>query len=129
MENNIGISREELERALEEAKKKAQEMLDNMTPEERAQAEMKATKAIAADQAAMQKMIADAAQLVTPQPYPPQREMMERNTAQEHRTIHNPGAYVPNAAQQIAQNAVRFCPNCGARAEGGKFCTYCGSAL
>ena len=50
--------------------------------------------------------------------------MMERNTAQEHRTIHNPGAYACDAAHKP-----RFCQNCGAQAGSGKYCEYCGSAL
>lgn len=123
MENNIEISREEMERALEEAQKKVQAMLNKMTPEERVQAQMKANQAIAEDQAAMQKLIDEANAVMDG--YPPQREMMERNTAQEHHVNPYPGAYVPNAVQDTA----RVCPNCGAKAERGKFCEYCGSAL
>ena len=119
----MDMTPEELERALEEARRKAQAMLDKMTPEERAQAQMKANKAIAEDQAAMQKLINDAAAVMNG--YPPQREFMERNTTQEHGTIPNPGAYAPNAVQ----DAARVCPNCGAKTAGGKFCEYCGSAL
>lgn len=122
MENNIEISREELERALEEANKKAQAMLDKMTPEERAQAQTKANRAIAENQAAMQKLINEANAVMNS--YPPQREMMERNTAQEHGTIPNPGAYACDAAHKP-----RFCQNCGAQAGSGKYCEYCGSAL
>ena len=127
MDNHAQISPEELEKMVEKAKRDLQAKLDSMTPEERAQAEMKASKTIAADQAAMQNLLDDAAAVMGG--YPPQREFMERNTAQEHHTNPYPGAYMPNAAQQIAQNVVRFCPNCGARADGGKFCEYCGSAL
>ena len=123
MKNNTEISREELERALEEANKKAQAMLDKMTPEERAQAQTKANRTIAEDQAAMQKLINEASAVMNS--YPPQREMMERNTAQEHGTIPNPGAYVPTPAG----DASRFCPSCGAKADGGKFCEYCGKPL
>lgn len=127
MKNNIEISREEMERALEEAQKKVQAMLNKMTPEERVQAQMKANQAIAEDQAAMQKLIDEANAVMDG--YPPQREFMEQNSAQEHGTIPNPGAYVPHAAEQTAQSTGRFCSNCGAKTAGGKFCEYCGSAL
>ena len=53
-------SREELERLLEKANKDAQEMLDKMTPEARAQAVAAAQKRIEEDEAAMQKLIEDA---------------------------------------------------------------------
>lgn len=98
MEPNVAMSREELERQIEEAKRKVQEMLDRMTPEERAQAQAKAQNLIAEDQAAMQKLI-------------------ENATA------------VLNSTAPAAQTSPRFCRNCGAPAEGGKFCSYCGSAL
>lgn len=65
MENNADISREELEKMLEKAKRDAQAMLDKMTPEERAQAQARAEKAIAEDQAAMQKLIKDASALAS----------------------------------------------------------------
>lgn len=119
----MAMTPEESARALEEAKRKAQEMLDKMTPEERAQAEKKAREAIEENRIAMQKLIDEAASVL--KDYPPQREMMEQNTAQEHGIIPNPGAYAADAAQDV----VRICPHCGAEAEGGKFCTYCGSAL
>ena len=57
MEN---MSREELEKALEKAKQDAQAMLDQMTPEERAQAMRKAEQRIEEDSAAMRKLIDDA---------------------------------------------------------------------
>ena len=57
MEN---VSQEELEKALEKAKRDAQEMLDKMTPEEREQALKRAEKLIEEDRASMQKLIDDA---------------------------------------------------------------------
>ena len=54
---------EELEQMLEKAKRDWQEQLDKMTPEERAQAESRAQAALEADQAAMQKLLADVAAL------------------------------------------------------------------
>lgn len=122
MKNNTEISREELERALEEAKKKAQAVLDKMTPEERAQAQTKANMTIAENQAAMQKLINEVAAVMDG--YPPQREFMEQNCAQEHGTIPNPGAYACDAAHKP-----RFCQNCGAQAGSGKYCEYCGKPL
>ena len=35
----------------------------------------------------------------------------------------------PGAPEKEAAPAQKFCPNCGASAEGGKFCQYCGSPL
>ena len=61
MDNNLTMSPEELEKALEKAKKDAQAMMDKMTPEERRQAEIKAKTLIEEDKAAMQKLLDDAA--------------------------------------------------------------------
>ena len=96
MENGINISPEERARRLEEAQRKAQETLAGMTPEERAQAEARAREAIAADEAARQRLLDDAAKVLNGE---------------------TPGS------------APKFCGNCGAKAEGGKFCPYCGSPL
>ena len=56
------------------------------------------------------------------------RRVMEMNTAQEHHVEPYPGATVPEAAK-AAEKPPRFCPNCGAPADGGAFCAYCGSPL
>ena len=61
MNSNLNMSPEELEKALEKAKKDMQAMLDRMTPEERRQAERKAQKLIEEDQASMQRLLDDAA--------------------------------------------------------------------
>ena len=63
MENNLNMSPEELEKMLEKAKRDAQAMLDKMTPEERARAQAQAQRTIEEDQAAMQKLIDDAARV------------------------------------------------------------------
>lgn len=63
MENNLNPSPEELEKMLEKAKKDYEAAISKMTPEERAQAEMKAQKLIEEDKAAMDKMIEDAARV------------------------------------------------------------------
>lgn len=57
MDNNLNYSPEEIEKMLEKAKRDAQAILDKMTPEERAQAEIKAKKLIEEDKASMQKLI------------------------------------------------------------------------
>ena len=67
-ENNLNLSREELARLLEEAKRKTQEMLDKMTPEERARAEAEAQRRIAEDQASMQQLIDEAKRVAGPAP-------------------------------------------------------------
>ena len=123
MADNAALSKEEMERLVKEAEEKVQAMLAQMTPEERAQAQAKAEEEIAADQAAMRQMIADA-EAVRSAPAS-HREWMERNTAQEHSLQAYPGAFVP----KDAQNAVRFCPHCGASVSGGNFCEYCGGRL
>lgn len=61
MDNNSMPSREELEQMLEKAKRELQEKLDRMTPEERAQAEIRAKKMIEEDEAARQKLLDEAA--------------------------------------------------------------------
>ena len=58
------MSREEMEKALEKAKRDWQETLAKMTPEEREQAMRKAQQAVEADQAAREKLLADAAALL-----------------------------------------------------------------
>ena len=114
---NRDFNPEELQRILEEQKKKAEEMFAAMSPEERKEAEKRFAAMKAADDAAMNKTLEDA------------RKVMEMNTAQEHHTAARPGAYVPEALRQINENPVRFCPNCGAPAGGGAFCECCGSPL
>ena len=53
----MNMTPEELQKALEKAKRDAEEMLAKMTPEEREQAEIKAKKLIEEDQARMREMI------------------------------------------------------------------------
>ena len=92
------ISREEMERLVEKAKKDLQETLAKMTPEERAQADKKAKEIIEADRLARQKLLEDAARILGR----------------------------PDGAG-VAEP--RFCPHCGAKAEGGSVCEYCGMPL
>ena len=61
MENMTNPSPEELEKLLEKAKREMQAALDKLTPEERAQAEMKAKKMIEEDKASMQELLDSAA--------------------------------------------------------------------
>lgn len=105
---NTDLSNEEMQRYIEEQKKKIEEALARMTPEERAQVEKNYAALKEADDAAMRKTLDDA------------RAVM----AQEHHTIQNPGAYVPEAVRQI-----KSCPGCGAQAGSGNFCEYCGAPL
>jgi len=109
---NTDLSNEEMQHYIEEQKKKIEEALARMTPEERAEVEKNYAALKEADDAAMRKTLDDA------------RAVMEMNTAQEHHTVPNPGAYVPEAVRQI-----KFCPNCGAQAGSGNFCEYCGAPL
>jgi len=60
MENKSDYTPEELEKALEKAKKEAQALLENMTPQEREEAQRKAQKLIEDDSASMQKLLDDA---------------------------------------------------------------------
>ncbi|MBR6917710.1 MAG: hypothetical protein IKN38_05955 [Clostridia bacterium] len=64
MENNMEISREEMEKLIEKAKRDLEETLSKMTPEERAAAEERAKKAIAEDEAKRQKLLDDAARIL-----------------------------------------------------------------
>lgn len=93
------VSQEELEKALEKAKKDLEETLAKMTPEERAQAEAKAQKLIAEDQARTDRMIEQAK------------------------------AIAAGADPIEVLKKPKFCTNCGAPVSGGKFCTNCGSPL
>ena len=61
MDTNVNMTPEEMQQALEKAKRELQATLDKMTPEERAQAEMNAQKAIAEDHASMQALLDEAA--------------------------------------------------------------------
>ena len=61
MENGTDISKEELERLIEKAKADLQATLDKMTPEERAQAEIRAQKMIEEDRIRTQQLLDDAA--------------------------------------------------------------------
>lgn len=97
------FNQEEMERYLEEQKKKVEVMLAAVTPEERAQAEQKFAAMKAADDAMMQQTMNDA------------QKAMKMNTG---------SGYAPEAEKQVC-----FCPNCGAPAGGRNFCEYCGSSL
>ena len=57
----VDMSREEMEAALEKAKRAWQETLAKMTPEEREQAMRKAQQAVEADRAAQEQLLAEAA--------------------------------------------------------------------
>ena len=61
MDGRTDMSPEELQRQLEEAKRKLQEQLDKMTPEERQEAERKAQQLIAEDKKRMQDLVNQAA--------------------------------------------------------------------
>lgn len=61
MENISMPSREEMEQMIEKAKRDLQETLAKMTPEERAQAEIRAKKMIEEDEAARQKLMDEVA--------------------------------------------------------------------
>jgi hypothetical protein len=80
---NTDLSNEEMQRYIEEQKKKIEEALARMTPEERAQVEKNYAALKEADDAAMRKTLDDARAV----------------RAQEHHTIQNPGAYVPEAVR------------------------------
>ena len=114
---NADLTSEEMQRYIEAQKKKIEEALARMTPEERAEVEKTFAALREADDARLRKTLDDA------------RKVMEMSTAQEHHQSANPGAYVPEAMRQGTEIPVRFCPNCGAKAEEGKFCEYCGSPL
>lgn len=111
---NESFSVEELNRYIEEQKKKVEEMLANMTPEERLEAEKRFAAAKEEDEVRLRKTLEDA------------REVMNMNT--EH-TAAYPDATVTEHACVNAENSVCLCPNCGAKSGGGKFCEYCGSRL
>ena len=65
MENMNDISREELAKLIEKAEKELREQLEKMTPEERAQAEIRAQKLIEEDRAENQRLIDEAARLLS----------------------------------------------------------------
>jgi rubrerythrin len=60
MADAVDMDREEMEKALEKAKRDWQARLDQMTPEERAQAQEKAVAAAEADWAAIEQLTARA---------------------------------------------------------------------
>ena len=64
MDDNRQPTREELEQALEKAKRDWQEMLKKMTPEQRLEAERKAQQAVAGDEAERQRMLEECAKVM-----------------------------------------------------------------
>ena len=95
MESMANLSQEEFKELLEKAKREAQAALDRMTPEERAQAEMKAAKLIEEDRAAMQSLYDQAVKAAAGFP-------QKETTAPKFCT--NCGAPVSGG---------KFCTNCG----------------
>lgn len=61
MQQPMDMSREEMEKALEKAKRELQETLNKMSPEERAQAEAKAKKMMEDDRKELQNILDQAA--------------------------------------------------------------------
>ena len=58
--DNMNISREEMQKLIEKAQKDLEEALSKMTPEERAQAEIRAQKLIEEDEIERQKILDEA---------------------------------------------------------------------
>ena len=63
MDNRTMPSPEELEKMLEKAKKEAEAALAKLTPEQRAEAEMRAKKLMEEDAAAMRELVESASKL------------------------------------------------------------------
>ena len=93
METMAEPSREELEKLLEKAQKDYQEALEKLTPEERAQAELRAKKLVEEDQARLQALVDDAAKAAAAIPAKPKPKFCT-----------NCGAPVSGG---------KFCTNCG----------------
>ncbi len=120
MENNADLSPEETKRLNEEAKKNARDMLDRLSPAQRELVEKAAKHEIEEDQDTIRKTIGITDTVTTI--YEPQREFMEKNTAQQHHLCANSLGYVPDLPQ--------FCKNCGYPIEKGwNFCSNCGKPV
>lgn len=100
MDHNTEINREELEKALEKAKKDLQEQLAKMTPEERREAAARAKEAIKADEAKTQRIIDEA------------RKLMEGSAPTDS------PKFCPNCGAPAGEG--NFCAFCGGSLKNGK---------
>ncbi len=120
MESNADLSLEETKRLNEEAKKNARDMLDRLSPAQRELVEKAANQKIEEDQETIRKIIGITDVVTTI--YEPQREFMEKNTAQQHHLCANPMVYVPDLPE--------FCKSCGYPIKKGwNFCSNCGKPV
>ena len=95
MENMAIPSQEEMAKLLEKAQRDLQAALEKMTPEERAQAELRAKKMIEEDQASRQALVDEAAKILAD--FPPKEKAAPKFCT-------NCGAPVRGG---------KFCTNCG----------------
>ena len=101
-------------KAMEEANKKAQESLSQLSAEQRRQAEEQAKKIMEQQAAEMQKIM----------------EQINQMKGAAAETAVAAGVSATTSAFKPAQPAVkRFCSNCGAPRGNGKFCSKCGKPL
>ena len=101
-------------KAMEEANKKAQESLSQLSAEQRRQAEEQAKKIMEQQAAEMQKIM----------------EQINQMKGAAAETTVAAGVAATTSAFKPAQPAVkRFCSNCGAPRGNGKFCSKCGKPL
>lgn len=101
-------------KAMEEANKRAQESLSQLSAEQRRQAEEQAKKIMEQQAAEMQKIM----------------EQINQMKGAAAETTVAAGVAATTSAFKPAQPAVkRFCSNCGAPRGNGKFCSKCGKPL
>ena len=101
-------------KAMEEANKRAQESLSQLSAEQRRQAEEQAKKIMEQQAAEMQKIM----------------EQINQMKGAAAETTVAAGVSANTSAFKPAQPAVkRFCSNCGAPRGNGKFCSKCGKPL